>query len=175
MGSKTQQAALAPAEAPISAAVCAVCCATELLAAERGEAVSAACGHALRSVCRDCLRRHIMEEVRGKGNLTIACPEADCGAELAYHEIRRWADAGDFEAYDALLLRGELQRDSDFRACAHAGCGAGQIHRGGDAAPIVRCAACGRRSCSTTARRGTRAARARSTTRRWRRRRRRRC
>ena len=143
-------AAPIPAPPAPTPATCGVCCASELSAEERREAVSAACAHAARSVCDGCLRRHIREEVRGKGNATrIACPEAGCGAALAHHEVQRWAVAGDFEAYDALLLRQLLQRDPDFRWCAGAGCGAGQVHAGGDAAPIVRCAACGVRSCFT--------------------------
>ncbi len=37
----------------------------------------------------------------------------------------------------------------EFRWCAHAGCGAGQLHDGGDAAPVLRCGKCRQRTCFT--------------------------
>ena len=112
--------------------------------------MGAACKHAERTVCESCVRLHIRAEVRGKGASTqLACPQKGCGARLEHQEVQRWAVAADFEAYDTLVLRRALQEMAEFRWCAHAGCGGGQLHESGDAAPILRCVSCGQRTCFT--------------------------
>ena len=50
---------------------------------------------------------------------------------------------------DSYLPPCHRQALPNFRWCAHAGCGAGQLHDGGDAAPILRCGKCGRKTCFT--------------------------
>lgn len=41
-----------------------------------------------------------------------------------------------------------MSKDPDFVWCPGAGCGSGQVHGGGDAQPVARCAHCGLRFCA---------------------------
>jgi hypothetical protein len=147
---RTPSAPLTSLPSPLFSSQCTICCATSLTLAERRERLAAACQHAERTVCEACIRQHIRAEVRGKGAATqLACPQAGCGARLEHLEVQRWAVAADFEVYDTLVLRRALQAMAEFRWCAHPGCGSGQLHESGADAPILRCRACGGRSCFT--------------------------
>jgi len=132
-------------------AVCSICCCEDKIAlADASQLPTEMCSHSSRTVCDDCLAKHIQAEVSGKGNVnTITCPESGCAAVMKHHEVQRWAIAQIFETYDTLLLRGHLQTLEDFRWCAWPGCGYGQIHETMDAAPIMTCQQCKRKTCFT--------------------------
>eukprot|EP00667_Euglena_gracilis_P022405 EG_transcript_24926 len=79
------------------AEVCVTCCAETTIPTDP---IAAGCGHE-RRMCAGCVRRHIHEELRGKGQVTrIPCPMAaggECGAILEYHDVQRQASPEDFE------------------------------------------------------------------------------
>ena len=117
-----------------------------------GEKVAEGCTHP-RTICHQCVQRHIHEEVRGKGQVTdIRCPlvaSAECGATLTYGDVQRQASAADFEQYDRLLLLRTLEAMPEFLWCARPGCGNGQLHPDRDRQPIFSCQSCGTRTCFT--------------------------
>jgi len=139
------------AEAAVGNRACSICCCEDKITLEDAcQLPTDTCRHGTRTVCDECLARHIHAEVTGKGNVsTITCPESGCAAVMKHHEVQRWAIAQVFETYDTLLLRSHLQALEDFRWCAWAGCGYGQIHPSMDDAPIMKCQKCKRKTCFT--------------------------
>ena len=75
------------------------------------------CKHAP-SICDDCLRKHIAEEVNGKGiTRSINCPE--CKQQLEHNEIHRISQGSPygrvtFERYDSLLFRRTMESMPSF-------------------------------------------------------------
>jgi len=127
---------------------CSLCCEDGRISKQdAAEKISDNCGHE-RSVCNECLARHVEAEVRSKGNFTtIKCPQSGCGAEMEHHKVQQWAIASVFETYDQLKLRDYLQKNDEFRWCSHNTCGSGQLHHG--ASQVMRCFKCRRKTCFT--------------------------
>ena len=103
-----------------------------------------------RTTCNACVSMHIREHVRSKGRVdAIECPEADCAATLSYDDVRMHAASSDFDAYDFLLNRRAIEAMDNFRWCARAGCGSGQLHDEGCDTPIMTCVQpdCGAKTC----------------------------
>ena len=130
---------------------CCICYGATISRKDAAELPSDTCKHAKRSVCDDCLARHVQAEVSEKGlaNRKVCCPQEGCKAIMAHHNVQRWAIASVFETYDTLLLRAHLQSLEDFRWCAWPGCGSGQIHPAMDQNPIIKCIKCKRKTCFT--------------------------
>ena len=103
-----------------------------------------------RTVCVRCLERHILQCVE-KSCFTIGCVcvSEGCSEQMNIQEIRQHASTELFERYDTGLLHVTLERDPEFCWCARAGCGSGQLHSSRERAPIVRCHACGFKTCFT--------------------------
>ncbi|CAG8657856.1 35467_t:CDS:2, partial [Racocetra persica] len=99
------------------------------------------------NMCRECVQKHIKAEVLDKGNFNILCPEEECRELLQEQDVKRFADEETFSRYDQLNLRYALLQMPDFHWCTNQDCNSGQIHDEGDAAPIMTCEACGRKSC----------------------------
>ena len=113
----------------------------------RARPVTAACAHG-RAICFDCVRRHVQEEVNGKGNVEIRCPHNECGQQMLPQDVRHFSTDANFVRYDEVQTRRFLQSLPEFRWCAHAGCGSGQLTEGGEAvASFMRCFACTRTTC----------------------------
>jgi len=129
---------------------CSLCCEDGRVSTQdAAEKITDNCGHE-RTVCNECLARHVEAEVRSKGNFTtIKCPQSGCGAEMEHHKVQQWAIASVFETYDQLKLRAFLQKNDEFRWCSHPTCGYGQLHPGKDTFPIMSCFKCKRKTCFT--------------------------
>ena len=130
---------------------CCICYGATISREDAAELPTDTCKHAKRSVCDNCLARHVQAEVSEKGlaNRKVCCPQEGCKAIMAHHNVQRWAIASVFETYDTLLLRAHLQSLEDFRWCAWPGCGSGQIHPAMDQNPIIKCIKCKRKTCFT--------------------------
>jgi hypothetical protein len=96
------------------------------------------------------LERHILQCVN-KSCFTVGCVcvSEGCSQTLTIQEIRQHASKELFERYDLGLLHTNLEKDPEFCWCARNGCGSGQLHSSKDEAPIVRCHACGFKTCFT--------------------------
>ncbi|EXX57176.1 hypothetical protein GLOIN_2v1725015 [Rhizophagus irregularis DAOM 181602=DAOM 197198] len=108
--------------------------------------ITSKCTHSVLA-CTSCFEKHIESQIE-KGILqNIKCLQ--CDEILDYHDIKRIVNNELFQRYDVALLRHTLRQMKDFRWCKRTNCGWGQIHNGGDDAPIVTCKACGAKSCFT--------------------------
>ncbi|KZT62418.1 hypothetical protein CALCODRAFT_489759 [Calocera cornea HHB12733] len=106
------------------------------------------CRHAS-DVCRRCLRRYLKTQIEELGNVSVRCPVPDCGEEMSYSNVKKFAKADVFERYDALLLRKNLGTNPNFVWCKNPKCSSGQIHDSiAGASVIVICAQCGSKACS---------------------------
>ncbi|CAG8434090.1 5291_t:CDS:2 [Diversispora eburnea] len=94
-------------------------------------------------ICITCVDKHISSRMEN----VINCPHLGCGKEFEFNDIKRIATKKVFERYDTLTLRKVLQGMPEFKWCKNASCGSGQIHFGGDDAPIMTCNACKAKSC----------------------------
>jgi len=139
-------------DAPLAGekSACSLCCEDGRVSTQdAAEKITDNCGHE-RTVCNECLARHVEAEVRSKGNFTtIKCPQSGCGAEMEHHKVQQWAIASVFETYDTLKLRAFLQKNDEFRWCSHPSCGSGQLHPAKDTFPIMSCFECKRKTCFT--------------------------
>eukprot|EP00906_Rhabdomonas_costata_P004641 RCo006828 len=135
--------------ARLEVGTCAIC--MEEMRSESSPPVQGQCDHPTQKICVDCLRRHVSEEMNQKGQvISIRCPIPGCRKVMTYEDIRRAASAADFARFDRLVLNRFLQSQQEFRWCmASASCGSGQLHEGGDAAPIMTCHKCKGKTCFT--------------------------
>ena len=109
-------------------------------------------------MCDGCYRRHVDNEVNGKGQTTeIKCINVGCRKVLAYADVRRIC-LGDgataksrevFDRFDHLLMRRAVEAAPHFRWCSRANCGSGQDHLNAGRYPIMTCckASCKAKTC----------------------------
>eukprot|EP00927_Polykrikos_kofoidii_P067700 TRINITY_DN6314_c0_g1_i1.p1 TRINITY_DN6314_c0_g1~~TRINITY_DN6314_c0_g1_i1.p1 ORF type:complete len:250 (-),score=35.87 TRINITY_DN6314_c0_g1_i1:447-1196(-) len=132
--------------------VCATCC-ESLPKGQFPGKITEQCAHE-RDVCQSCLARAIELEVNGKSNSTrVLCPHSGCNNVLSHSDVRREASKEVFERFDTFLFRQALREEPNFRWCAQAGCGSGQIVD--DLKPgetgrnrFLRCHHCQHRTCA---------------------------
>ncbi|RIA88863.1 hypothetical protein C1645_773831 [Glomus cerebriforme] len=123
--------------------ICSICCD---VTTKFPSSITSKCNHEM-LVCNSCVEKHVSANIE-KGNFQdIKCLQ--CIEILDYHDIKRIVNDELFQRYDVLLLRQTLSKMKDFRWCKRPNCGWGQIHNGGDDAPIITCKACGAKSCFT--------------------------
>ncbi|KAL7923196.1 hypothetical protein ACQKWADRAFT_326132 [Trichoderma austrokoningii] len=96
------------------------------------------------TVCLLCLASTVKAELGRKDWEDIKCPE--CGAVLQYKELRRFADNETKDKLDSLMIQRAIQDDANFLWCS-SDCGSGQLHDGGNDAPIMKCTSCGNLTC----------------------------
>lgn len=104
--------------------------------------ISLACQHEP-SACSDCVAKSIRSDLETRMWNDIRCPE--CKEKLIHDDIQRLADRETFDRYDQISLRKAVEEDKNFVWCLK--CNSGQLHKSGQSQPIVRCRACGFRSC----------------------------
>eukprot|EP00004_Rigifila_ramosa_P006804 TRINITY_DN17728_c0_g1_i1.p2 TRINITY_DN17728_c0_g1~~TRINITY_DN17728_c0_g1_i1.p2 ORF type:complete len:259 (-),score=43.42 TRINITY_DN17728_c0_g1_i1:72-848(-) len=108
---------------------------------------AAACTHDA-CICAPCLAKYIETEMNAKMfSPEIKCPAPNCTQTLKFEEVQRGSEAKVWERYERLLLMKTLEELPEFRNCTNSECGSGQLHNGGDAAPIMRCHACKTATC----------------------------
>mmetsp|Transcript_15349 Transcript_15349/g.27373 ORF Transcript_15349/g.27373 Transcript_15349/m.27373 type:complete len:291 (-) Transcript_15349:101-973(-) len=105
------------------------------------------CQHAL-DICQTCIKRHIGAELDKGRVATIRCPHGSCHAILSYADIYRISPKELFPRYQKLLRDSYLQKDPNFRWCAHSGCGNGQIVDNVGKGVFMTCQKCQRRTCT---------------------------
>ncbi|KAF9884693.1 hypothetical protein FE257_001322 [Aspergillus nanangensis] len=94
-------------------------------------------------VCEECVAKSIKNDLENRLWNDIRCPE--CPQTLGYEDIQRLADQETFARYDQISLRKAMEKDANFVWCLN--CDNGQLHESDEYQPIVRCGACGFRSC----------------------------
>ncbi|KAK5162929.1 uncharacterized protein LTR77_011090 [Saxophila tyrrhenica] len=102
------------------------------------------CAHEI-SACRACVQHWIETQVDDNGVANVRCLE--CRELLTHADVQQHATRQTFSRYDGLVTRAALGDDPEFVWCRNSGCGAGQIHVGGEDAPLFRCRACDYRYC----------------------------
>lgn len=105
-----------------------------------------ACRHNL-DICRACITRSITADMAQKARDGIGCLE--CGAPWDDYFLRLYAEPEAFAVFETLDVLRVLEAMPEFRRCIRPGCGGGQLHEAGDAAPIVTCSDCGHKMCFT--------------------------
>ncbi|KAK4546806.1 hypothetical protein LTR36_001538 [Oleoguttula mirabilis] len=108
--------------------------------------ITAACAHDPAS-CLDCLQTWLRTDLETYAWTKATCPE--CSEVLQYADIQRLADPAIFAEYDRVLARNLLGKEAEFRWCLNTSCTSGQLHIGGDAAPLFRCSVCRQKYCIT--------------------------
>jgi hypothetical protein len=113
------------------------------------------CTHAA-YCCIDCIRNTIKEELEGKGQTRVTCPEKSCrqqfsADELLHHTRGATSDGhkGLFGRLDHMLMQTALRTMEEFRNCSNPrGCGSGQCTVGGlNASNFFDCHVCHFRTC----------------------------
>ena len=104
------------------------------------------CKHTL-NICRSCFTRSITHDIGHKPRDHVGCPE--CGARWDDYFLNIYAEPEPFAVFEALDLLRVLEAMPEFRYCLRPGCNGGQLHEGGEAAPIVTCTECGYQTCFT--------------------------
>ncbi|KAL2869220.1 E3 ubiquitin-protein ligase [Aspergillus lucknowensis] len=104
--------------------------------------VTSACLHPP-SVCSDCVKKSIKNDLETKFWNEIKCPE--CKTLLIHDDVKRFADEATFARYDNLSFRHAVSADKRFIWCLE--CDFGQLHEPGASQPQVRCLNCAAVSC----------------------------
>ncbi|CAG8698735.1 13582_t:CDS:2 [Dentiscutata erythropus] len=103
-------------------------------------------------MCRKCVKKNVKDnildnELSNKGNFDILCPDVECRAVLQEQDVKKFVNEKLFNRYEKLKLNVALSLMPNFYWCANEECGSGQFHDEGDAAPIMTCTECKRKSC----------------------------
>ncbi|CAG8513424.1 12610_t:CDS:2 [Ambispora gerdemannii] len=108
--------------------------------------ISINCQHE-NNICQECIARHIEHELQDKGNIEIRCPDEKCRSVLTEDYVKKLSSETIFERYQKLSLVSALSQIDDFYWCLNPNCDSGQIHYEGDAAPIMTCQSCSKKTC----------------------------
>ena len=98
-------------------------------------------------ICRACIGESLAVYIANKPFDRVGCLE--CGESWDVSTIQLYASPADFIRYGELGLKRLLQSTPEYRACLNENCNGGQVHRTGEAEPIVTCNHCGSKSCYT--------------------------
>nr|CAG8651008.1 1151_t:CDS:2 [Entrophospora candida] len=97
-------------------------------------------------ICKKCFISHI----KAKLDAYINCPTLNCRERIFPNDVKRFGSNNKlYKRLDNLMLRQSLNNSAEFRWCKSPGCGSGQIHEGGADVQIMKCHACGSKSCYT--------------------------
>ncbi|CAB4412421.1 unnamed protein product [Rhizophagus irregularis] len=105
------------------------------------------CNHGS-NICKLCINKHITIKLDSQSDIKINCPFNKCNQIIQINDIRK-INKKLYERYNTLLLHQTLSKIPEFRWCKNSGCNSGQIHFGGDDAPIMTCQACKQKLCYT--------------------------
>ncbi|CAG8566448.1 4681_t:CDS:2 [Ambispora gerdemannii] len=108
--------------------------------------ISINCQHE-NDICQECIARHIEHELQAKGNIEIICPNENCQSVMTEDDVKKLSNETIFERYQKLSLVAALSKMDDFYWCLNPNCDSGQIHYEGDAAPIMTCQSCLKKTC----------------------------
>ncbi|CAG8509763.1 12975_t:CDS:10 [Ambispora gerdemannii] len=108
--------------------------------------ISIDCQHE-NNICQECVARHIEHELQDKGNTEIRCPDENCRNVMTEDSVKKLSSETIFERYQQLSLVSTLSQIEDFYWCLNPNCNSGQIHYEGDAAPIMTCRFCSKKTC----------------------------
>lgn len=106
--------------------------------------ITKACTHPPRT-CHACLTAHLTIAINGKDGIDPRCP--GCNTILSLQDVQRLGTAALVSRYDDHLMKRYLQSLVEYRRCLAPNCNDGQLHYGGNDAPIVTCRSCGSRTC----------------------------
>ena len=138
-----------PIPAPRKKRTCQVCYEDKPVSVY-GERISRRCRHRKRTICNQCVYRHITNAFREMCRDDVHCPEHDCAVVLDYDAIKKiLLDANDnnlFARYERFYLEHQLEQMPEFIWCTH-GCGSGQLADHGVENNIVTCVKCHKKSC----------------------------
>jgi len=80
------------------------------------------------SVCKDCHKNFISQEVQSKGTHRFQCAVPNCSLVYESDEYYHLLTGRDRELVDKILLHRALETIEEFRWCkSEKGCGAGQL------------------------------------------------
>ncbi|CAG8438467.1 5697_t:CDS:2 [Ambispora gerdemannii] len=108
--------------------------------------ISINCQHE-NNICQECVARHIEHELQDKGNIEIRCLNENCRSVMTEDYVKKSSSETIFERYQKLSLVSALSQMDEFYWCLNPNCDSGQIHYEGDAAPIMTCQSCSKKTC----------------------------
>ncbi|KAA8897788.1 hypothetical protein FN846DRAFT_892938 [Sphaerosporella brunnea] len=129
---------------------CCVCLYTLSTSAFPSGKLTAACNHPA-AACTSCLT-DLFTDCFAKNVASFEAPKCpECAETLSVTDVQRIGGRSLASAYNERLTLSLLRADPDFRECLNpdcsAGMGRGQLHEGGEEAPIVTCKYCSAKSC----------------------------
>lgn len=113
--------------------------------------LTSACQHANRTVCDNCVFRHVQQTIQITFTDDISCPEQNCNVMFDYQTVRNilllGGDPDLINRYDRYVFQRQLEQMEEFIWCANPTCHAGQLNQGGRSNNVVTCYNCHQKTC----------------------------